>query len=344
MEPSDLGFVDQILENRDLLDKLHREYGQEIPELGVLLKIQDPWELEDQVRGRIGGRDPSWYWKVVNDRYPSIPVSVDGSISDFSSTFPPRRVNDIDWKKLLEPIREDLEQKVFPAVGSLELEDDDTFIGTGWLVGEQMVITNRHVLINKHVACREDSGRIDYSRPILFDLRDGPRENEEYDKEFEVTDVLYLAPDDGPDVALLRVKNESFGGDYSLPAPLTLCQEEPTSEQIVLTVGYPGYELDDICKEYFKDNVAQIFLDSFSPDGQLNLGMFNVKRMSTGKLAEVTSSRLYHFCNTMGGSSGSAIVSLEGQVVGLHYDGDCDTQRNFAVPATVIRQIVDSHS
>lgn len=344
MKPSDLGFVDQILEDPGLLDKLHREYRQEIPELGLLLKIEDPQERKDQVRDRIGGRDPSWYWKVVNSRYPSLPISGQGSFDDFSFPFFPPPDDDTgpgllsDWRKLLEPVYEELRQKVFPAVGSLERTGNNEHMGTGWLVGEQMVITNRHVLTKKKMAARNSNDEIIYEEgSIRFDLRNGPKEDEQ--KEFTVTEVLYLARDEEPDVALLRVKNRSSGEDL-LPIPLTLCPEEPISGQMVLAVGYPGPKLDDICKDN-RGKVEQIFPGSVFADGQLNPKKFNIKRMSVGYLDEVTGSRLYHFCNTTGGSSGSAIINLEGQVVGLHYDGDCDQQRNFAVPAAVIRQIVE---
>jgi endonuclease G len=80
--------------------------------------------------------------------------------------------------------------------------------------------------------------------------------------------------------------------------------------------------------------------DSRIPDQQLTDEIFgNVydkKRLAPGQLTGSDLTSLHHDCSTLGGNSGSVVLSLEtGEAVGLHFAGRF-LRTNFGVPGTVV--------
>jgi endonuclease G len=67
-----------------------------------------------------------------------------------------------------------------------------------------------------------------------------------------------------------------------------------------------------------------------------------VKRLAPGKLTVVRDDLLQHDCTTLGGNSGSVVISLAtGDAVGLHFGGNFH-ETNFAVPAPVVASLRDA--
>ncbi len=254
---------------------------------------------------------------IQNDHFPQ--KSKDGK----SSGLPP------NWW-ILDEYRGEIE-KTCKSVGRIEhsdpysakeLEDPDADDGTGFLIAEDIVITNKHVIDafaflgdNKKWKIRDSyNPRIDFA--------------EEYDSkvecEFAVKSVIGVH--ETLEIALVRIETRSCQGT-SLPEPLVLDSElpEPTENRNVYLVGYPfqGYPEDN------PRDLELIFND-----------ILGYKRLQPGVVRgkEVKSRSLYHDCTAIGGNSGSCVVDLErNKVIGLHYGGKITNEFNEAVSLSLLK-------
>ncbi len=217
------------------------------------------------------------------------------------------------WRAALLAARDRLLPAV-TAVGRIELCNAAAHVGTGWLIAEDIIVTNRHVaelfvlrdgLTHRLVpGCSPPGPRPAARIDFLVEVSD-PRQFE-----VELVECLHMAPSghDHPDLAFLRVRRPV---DRALPPPIPLASAAPRPDQPVAVVGYPA-----------ADGRHDDFLDQW----RLFRGRFDVKRLSPGTITEVhASGDLRHDCTTLGGSSGSPVISLApesaGQVVGLHFAG-----------------------
>jgi len=220
------------------------------------------------------------------------------------------------------------------AVGRINVKNHESlnWIGTGWLVGPDIIVTNAHVA--DEFATKKDGGT-DYAfrknfrgRMMLasIDFRE-EYSNDEHD-EFTVQDVLYIGERiDGhfdPDVALLKL---NVPADRALAEPIPLSDRLPEPGSEVAVIGYPAF-------------------DSRIPDAALMRRIFgddyDLKRLAPGTILRVedTFPILEHDASTLGGNSGSAILDLEsGEAVGLHFAGSF-LYANYAVPARVIKELL----
>ncbi len=221
-------------------------------------------------------------------------------------------------KQRLEQSKDALLQAI-PKVGRIEITAPagfSPFIGTGWMIDEGIMITNRHVA--KFFAEQKNSSFVfknyaagqPYQVQVGF-LREQPVKIDEW--QAKIKDILFIEEegDIRPDMALVRL--DAGSGGHSLPGPIALDEinptASPTSKPDVAVIGYPAS--DPSRNDYFE--MDRIFK-----------GIYNVKRLSPGKIMSVepNGKRLMHDCTTLGGSSGSAIINLvTGKVCGLHFGG-----------------------
>lgn len=210
------------------------------------------------------------------------------------------------WE-ILDEVRDSIENTC-QSVGRIEVTGHPLldWIGTGFLVAEDIIMTNRHVAVE---FCRRRNGgqwefepgikpRIDYAEEF------GMPESSEFAFE-EVVGVHKTF-----DLALLKVANESPHGS-SPPEPLVLSSGVPDEIEgrMVYVLGYPAWD----GRRNDPDIMRRIFSD-----------IYGVKRLQPGAVIRVlTQERLFHHdCSTLGGNSGSCVVDLEtSQVIGLHYSG-----------------------
>jgi PLD-like domain/Trypsin-like peptidase domain len=229
------------------------------------------------------------------------------------------------WRQRLRDARGVLD-RVIPAVGRVEVDNHPnyTWVGTGWLIDPQVVVTNRHVA---REFARRDGKRLAF-RPGL-----GGRVMqctidflEEYERaselDFKVESVLWIAPVRDPDVAFLKVRSQP-GRD--LPAPIGLAPDGDYDDRFVATIGYPARDsrIPD------QDVVRRVFGD-----------VYEKKRLAPGEVTELTVENLLHDCSTLGGNSGSPVIDLQtGEALGLHYSG-LYRQANYAIPAGRVRALL----
>jgi endonuclease G len=226
------------------------------------------------------------------------------------------------WRQRLVDAREQVIRAI-RAVGRIELENHSTFdwVGTGWLVSEDVVVTNRHVA--------QEFGHRGGSGFVFRQGRGGRRVTasvdflEEIDRaesmSFGVRDIVHIEDEGGPDVALLRLQP----GERGLARPIQLAATPAKVDQLVAVIGYPAR-------------------DSRIPDQQLMEDLFgsvyNKKRLAPGQITAAQQNMIHHDCTTLGGNSGSVVLDLEsGKALGLHFAGRF-LEANFAVPASLVRE------
>jgi V8-like Glu-specific endopeptidase len=187
------------------------------------------------------------------------------------------------------------------------------FVGTGFLVADDVVMTNRHVaeVFSNQGAGGEWSfksgmtARIDYAEEM----------GSLTPAEFAFTEVIGVH--DTHDLALFRVENTSPGG-AAAPTPLTVASTPPAVTNEVFVVGYPAADPNEPDPEMMR---------------RLFSNVYNVKRFQPGVITRLldVKRQLLHDCSTLGGNSGSCVIDLQmNQVVGLHFAGSY-REANYAV-------------
>lgn len=213
-----------------------------------------------------------------------------------------------------------------PAVGRVEVGNfpGAIWLGTGWLVAPEIVVTNRHVA--REFGRRSANGFTFRVGSNGFPITSRVDFLEEFERseslEYAVTSILWIAPTGEPDVAFLRVTQAA--PRRSLPAPIALAAEV-TEADFIAAIGYPARD----SRVPDQDLVRSIFGD-----------VYEKKRLAPGTVLEVKPDELEHDCSTLGGNSGSVLVNLRtGEAVGLHFAG-LFLEANFAVPAPKVRELL----
>jgi len=206
-----------------------------------------------------------------------------------------------------------------PSVGRIGLPGQSAipYAGTGFVVGDGLLMTNRHVA---EIFARGLGRRIDFKSGGKADI-DFLRERDRPDRqELEVRAVRMIHP--YWDMALLEV--EGLAGHD--PLSLSLREVDALDGWRVAVIGYPAYDP---------------LRNSVSQQNALFSGVYGVKRLQPGMIhgrvdagsfGKVVSAGA-HDCSTLGGNSGSALIDFEtGKVLGLHFGGRFE-EVNYFVPA-----------
>ena len=227
------------------------------------------------------------------------------------------------WKERLTSAAQALDSAI-RAVGRINLTGGDLeWVGTGWLVAHNILVTNRHVA--RAFATRNGDGftfQMGVSGLIGADVDFLQEIDNPKTLSFNIT-PMHIEDAPGPDIAFFEV--EEVGGDSKLAKPLVL-SANPATTQSAAVIGYPAY-------------------DSRIPDPDLMEHIFgkiyNKKRLAPGAVTAVDGTQILHNCSTLGGNSGSAVVDLKsGEALGLHFSGTFLTT-NYAVRADVVKELLD---
>ncbi|WP_071558602.1 trypsin-like serine peptidase [Paenibacillus polymyxa] len=219
---------------------------------------------------------------------------------------------------------------VIPSVGRVELVGHLSYdwVGTAWLVSDNVIITNRHVAEVFVTGTEGDfSFKVNANNKKIkasIDFREEYKNSEEI--EFKIRRVLHIEKETGPDVAFFEIENTN-DNNTKLPSKVSLFNKTIEHEYDVAAIGYPAYDSrndSEAMKEIFKN-------------------VYDTKRLSPGILYPVDQGEaiLKHDCSTLGGSSGSLIVDINtGLAMGLHFAGKY-LDHNYAVSSTKILEIMN---
>ena len=178
------------------------------------------------------------------------------------------------------------------SIGRVNLKDG-THIGTGFLVADGVLASNRHVLADLTFGVEVLAPG---SAQVVFQREDGAADKPEH-----IVDILgVLSIHLSLDMALLAVRR--------LGRPVVDIDTKTLPEgHRIAAIGYPAK--DEARNPIF---AGPIFRDRFG-----------VKRAAIGEVLDgTTSPNLFHDCSTLGGNSGSPLFSLEtGKAVGIHRAG-----------------------
>ncbi|MEM8669338.1 MAG: trypsin-like peptidase domain-containing protein [Planctomycetota bacterium] len=212
-------------------------------------------------------------------------------------------------------------ENVIPSIGRIEVPNDlrgRPYAGTGFVVGDDLLMTNRHVarifangLGTRHLRF-EQNAAIDFKREIPMPGAPDPTL-------LTITDILMVHP--WWDMALLRVAGLP---EKHPKLALSVKRPEELSGRNAAVIGYP----------------AQDDRSNLDVQNRIFGGVFEVKRLLPGKVVGRGETESYgkrvgaltHDCSTLGGNSGSAVIDAEsGEVVALHFAGEY-LKQNYAVP------------
>ncbi|ULN45212.1 DNA/RNA non-specific endonuclease [Mycolicibacterium goodii] len=232
------------------------------------------------------------------------------------------RIDDPDsevWTKRLTKVKAHLISAA-EAVGRIEVDGHSmSWLGTGWLIAPDVIVTNRHVAaefgrqVGTEFVFRRGLEGADMTASIDF-LEEIDRPDE---WSFRLERILHIEDAGGPDIAFCRVART--GGDR-LPNPIMVAPVTDEAE-LVAVIGYPAR--DSRIPE-------QPLMDRIYGD------VYDKKRLAPGQLTGSAHDVIRHDCSTLGGNSGSVVLSLDtGEAVGLHYAGRF-LQANFAVRGSVV--------
>ncbi len=318
--------LERIFENQELFSQI---VDLAMTDGRANLSERGGWR-EEEISGRLRGMQESWspgsdqvLEAIVREYGRPVLFIQDGRIAE------PKLQ---EWKDRIARAKERIEP-VIPSIGRVELlnHPDFPWAGTGWLVAEDIAVTNRHVA--QTFARSSGDGFVFRQNPVKRTMKAFLDMVEEHDRgderTYRVRDVLHIEgdDDDGPDVAFLQVKRESEEEDGPLPEPIRLSADDPSNGDVVGAIGYAardGYR-----------NPGEAMQRIFG-------GVYNVKRLHPGEVMRQMSEQgiFTHDCSTLGGNSGSAVIDFEtGDAVGLHFAGSF-LNENYAVNASVVRELL----
>jgi endonuclease G len=225
-------------------------------------------------------------------------------------------------------------ERAIPSAGRIDLRNHMmAWVGTAWMVAPGIAVTNRHVA--SEFATRENGGFAFMKNlngpPTRADIDWRHEFGQAEESRVRVDEVIWIEPPGSVDVALLSIGDRGENGEPA-PAVVDLMTEDEIEQAgtgaWVSVIGYPARDSRNDAAD------QQRIFD----------GIYNVKRLAPGKVTSIVArDLLHHDATTLGGNSGSVVLHLEsGKAAGLHFGG-IEADRNEAVQAGRVRQILEQH-
>ncbi|MDT4967206.1 MAG: glutamyl endopeptidase [Acidobacteriota bacterium] len=217
--------------------------------------------------------------------------------------FPPPK----GWE-ILERLRPNIEQS-FNSIGRIEVTGHPAgmdWIGTGFLVSDNVIMTNRHVA--KEFCRMADAKKWEFEPGMTARIDYNEQFGATESAEFALTGIIGVH--EKYDMALFKVALKS-SSKAKPPKALPIASSVPkvTKGRKVYVVGYPASD----SRRNDPDEMRRIFSN-----------IYDVKRLQPGEFRKIIpkDNEFEHDCSTLGGNSGSCVVDLDtNQVVGLHFSG-----------------------
>ena len=221
-------------------------------------------------------------------------------------------------------------REVLPAVGRIGVRQSRfSYSGTGFLVGDRLVATNRHVL--QAIAVQGTDGKWSLYRDTTVDFL-GEIDNPAM-QSFGIKEVVFAGPEPilgldlkRLDIALLSIEPLTPGA--ALPAPVVLSNKSGpvTSRRDLYVVGFPA-----AADLYYGSGDPTVGTEFASVLSSLFRDEFGVKRLAPGQVDAGIGTvddggkqwTFEHDASTLAGNSGSMVADFAdgSTVLGLHFGG-----------------------
>jgi hypothetical protein len=225
-------------------------------------------------------------------------------------------------------------EPIMPLIGRIDVlgfPGNLDFVGTGWFIAADVVVTNRHVA---QLIAQQEGARFFFSRGVAGDrisaslntLHEFDNLTGDQERIFDLKEVLYIEKISEPnDIAFIRVARKIDGAKQGF---ISISESNLAVNASVVTIGYPA----KAPKRIIPDQVLM---------KELYRDCYDVKRAAPGMIMAVErNGSTEHDCLTLGGNSGSVLIDPKtGKAAGLHFAG-LYKQANYAVPAAVLRDYV----
>ncbi|MGO7301411.1 trypsin-like peptidase domain-containing protein [Rhizobium ruizarguesonis] len=234
---------------------------------------------------------------------------------------PPNKLGDNSrWFVLVATERDNI-NSVSSSVGRIGREHGPANVAaTGWRVGQEFIVTNRHVARDLVVDRNQpiETWKIDATKEAYIDF--AYTDETAGSARFNVEELVFCALEDDVDIAIFRV----IAGNVALPPAIPIDWCESTLGRMLPAAAdaapvFQGGEIYSVGHPYRAVGSEPTRLVFEEADGR--------KRCSPGLVTGVDSQRsiMFHDGSTLGGNSGSCVVgtALDGRhvAVGLHYGG-----------------------
>lgn len=236
-----------------------------------------------------------------------VPLSRGGTLDPLGPTVGPAFPAWTKFQKSVKPF--------LYSVGRIDIVPKES-VGTGFLVSDGILVTNKHVLD----ILSKGTGELEEGQAVVrFRYEMGQPDEEE---PVNITGVV--AAHEELDIALLKVGKQKF---TKARKPLALDPGPVEAGHPVVALGYP---MDDSLRN-------PLFIRALFGN------MFGIKRAAPGEVSGLGEQSLYHDCSTLGGNSGSPILSMKtARVVGLHREGTF-LFRNEATDGASLNKFLQPH-
>jgi V8-like Glu-specific endopeptidase len=214
-----------------------------------------------------------------------------------------------------------------PLVGRIDVSNfpgSATYLGTGWLVAPDVIVTNRHVA---ELIARWDGGSYQFlpgrfGNPIGASIDYKHEADSPAAEVSDIEGVIWIEPAARKaDIAFLRCKQRSDGTRQDR-IELMAVDAEPGAH--VAVIGYPARAPASIIPD--QERMERLYG-----------GRYDIKRVAPGMMDNPSRGWATHDCTTLGGNSGSVVLDMKtGQAAALHFAGLYMIE-NYAVPASTIR-------
>lgn len=263
---------------------------------------------------------------IVREGRPALLINGGGFTKPTEIDQPSKEITD----RLLQ--HADSFKNVIPLVGRIDVGNfpgGATYLGTGWLVDPDVVVTNRHVA---ELIARWDGGTYRFKpgrfgEPITARLDYLHESDSSASDAAEVERVIWIESDPKKaDIAFLKLK-VARPRDGTQQNRIVLAASDAKVGADVAVIGYPARAPADIIPD--QDRMDRIYG-----------GRYDVKRIAPGLMDDPSRGWATHDCTTLGGNSGSVVVDMRsGQAVALHFAG-LYLVENHCVPASTIRDYI----
>ncbi|WP_161027493.1 trypsin-like serine peptidase [Pseudoduganella guangdongensis] len=255
------------------------------------------------------------------------------------------------WKERLTPFALDgTLAKRIRSVGRIDRAGKHA--GTGFVVGSDLILTNRHVLqaVASPMSSNGPPDRFELDDlDISIDFSDCPDDSNGSDR-FRVVEVVGTGSDPIPvvanhrllDAALLRV--EPHLSSQSLPAPIGLLKapSESAKNRSIALVGYPGRPKQPMLGGKPDLEMIEILSKLYPQYGRRYFSPGTVMSAASGIPGTENFWTFNHDATSLPGNSGSSVIALSGdaRAIGLHYAGTA-RHANYAHATAQLANSVD---